>query len=60
MELQALNGLGFPLTVQTLIPKIASGGFRFHPALPHVRTSCIRCHMTNHDYIVVAKTKTGR
>ena len=45
--------------VQTLIPKIASGGFRFHPALPHVRTSCIRCHMTNHDYIVVAKTKTG-
>jgi hypothetical protein len=47
-------------TVQPLIPQIASGDFRFHPALPHARTSRIRCHMTNHDYMVVAKTKAGR
>lgn len=43
--------------VQPDVPQIATGGFRFHPILPHARTSIIRCHMTNHNEVVASKTK---
>jgi hypothetical protein len=44
--------------VQPGITQVASGSFRFHPILSHVRTSIIRCHLTNHDRFLSDKTKS--
>ena len=46
--------------VQSGITQIASGSFRSHPILSHVRTSIIWCHLTNHDRFLCGKTKFDR